>query len=123
MTKKDMHDYGYLWDEMIPLEAPMARKLFKAGGFIYKLYVDGSEGHVTELREIDKHTSLGGMVGTYSPCLECSMEDSCCTDDTDIRHMCGTNCNYAEIMYEYDKTCESYRWVKELAGKNEKATA
>ena len=123
MTKNDMYNYGYFWEEMIPITAPLARNLFKAGGFVFKLYANDVDRAVVELRELEEHISLGGMIGTYRPCLDCSLRDACCNDNTDTRHMCGSYSMYAEIMCEFDDACVSYKWVKECRRRNEKATA
>ena len=39
----EMHEYGYSWDEMLPLTKERASELFGEDVAVYQLHADGSE--------------------------------------------------------------------------------
>lgn len=57
----DMHEYGYLWEEMLPLTQESALKMFNHDMPVYKLYKDGSEATIDDRAEIMKHDGMFGI--------------------------------------------------------------
>lgn len=64
ITTEEMHAYGYLWDDMTPLDSETAEKIFREGNkTIYCLYEDNTEGAVDTLEDIRRHAKHGGLFG------------------------------------------------------------
>lgn len=63
ISVKDMQDYGYSWDGMLPLQQEAAEKLFSQDLEIFHIYADGSEGAVTDLADLREHADKGGLFG------------------------------------------------------------
>ena len=61
MSIQSMHDYGYLWDGMRPLDSKAALELFDDGFRIYRLYSDDTEGEVVSRDEILRFDGLFGI--------------------------------------------------------------
>ena len=61
VNKVDMHEYGYHWDHMYPLNKDKARDLFLEGHEIYRIYEDDTEGCVTDLEDLESHNGLFGI--------------------------------------------------------------
>lgn len=59
---RQMHEYGYKWDGMMPISKEEAVKLFEDGGEVFLLYGDGSESAVIDdLDEILDHDGMFGV--------------------------------------------------------------
>ena len=48
VTQEEMHEYGYLWDGMLPVRIRTARVLYGAGAELYKLADNDTESRVTD---------------------------------------------------------------------------
>ena len=64
ITVKEMQEYGYSWDGMLPLQQEAAQRLFtKDDVEIYRIYEDGTEGAVTSVADLQEHAEKGGLFG------------------------------------------------------------
>lgn len=57
----EMLEYGYTWQEMLPLTAEKARELFEHDLTIYSLYEDGAETMIEDRKEILEHKGMFGI--------------------------------------------------------------
>ena len=57
----EMHEYGYSWNEMLPLTKDKAVELFGEDVTIYQLHVDGSETLIEDRDDLEKHEGLFGV--------------------------------------------------------------
>ena len=51
----EMHEYGYSWDEMLPLTRDKASELFGEDVSVYQLHSDGSETLVEDKAALQGH--------------------------------------------------------------------
>ena len=66
-----MHEYGYSWDEMLPLTKDRASELFGEEVSVYQLHADGSETLVEDRAALQEHDGLFGVEkGDWSAYLE-----------------------------------------------------
>lgn len=66
-----MHEYGYSWDEMLPLTKDRASELFGEDVSVYQLHADGSETLVEDRAALQGHDGLFGVEkGDWSAYLE-----------------------------------------------------
>lgn len=64
ITGKEMQEYGYSWEGMLPLQQETAQRLFtKDDVEIYRIYEDGTEGAVTSVADLQEHAEKGGLFG------------------------------------------------------------
>ncbi len=56
-----MHEYGYSWDEMLPLTKDRASELFGEDVSVYQLHADGSETLVEDKVALQGHDGLFGV--------------------------------------------------------------
>lgn len=64
ISVKDMQEYGYTWDGMLPLQAEAATRFFEQGKVeLFCLYNDGTEGAVTSLEDLQAHAKHDGIFG------------------------------------------------------------
>ena len=64
ISVKDMRDYGYAWDGMLPLRQEAAEQLYTQEDMeIYRIYEDNTEGTVTDLENLREHAEKGGLFG------------------------------------------------------------
>ena len=56
-----MHEYGYSWDEMLPLTKDRASELFGEDVSVYQLHADGSETLVEDRAALQEHDGLFGV--------------------------------------------------------------
>ncbi len=56
-----MHEYGYSWDEMLPLTKDRASELFGEDVSVYQLHSDGSETLVENKAALQAHDGLFGV--------------------------------------------------------------
>ncbi|RKI25909.1 DUF4316 domain-containing protein [bacterium 1xD8-6] len=56
-----MHEYGYSWDEMLPLTKDRATELFREDVAVYQLHADGSETLVEDRAALEGHDGLFGV--------------------------------------------------------------
>ena len=63
ISLKNMQDYGYSWDGMLPLRRATAEKLFSQDMGIFCIYEDGTERAVSNLDDLRQHTEKGGIFG------------------------------------------------------------
>ncbi len=56
-----MHEYGYSWDEMLPLTKDRATELFREDVSVYQLHADGSETLVEDRAALQGHDGLFGV--------------------------------------------------------------
>jgi len=67
----EMHEYGYSWDEMLPLTKDRASELFGEDVSVYQLHADGSETLVEDKAALQGHDGLFGVEkGDWSAYLE-----------------------------------------------------
>ena len=57
----EMHEYGYSWDEMLPLTKDRASELFGEDVSVYQLHADGSETLVEDRAALQGHDGLFGV--------------------------------------------------------------
>ena len=57
----EMHEYGYSWDEMLPLTKERASELFGEDVAVYQLHADGSETLVEDSAALQGHDGLFGV--------------------------------------------------------------
>ncbi len=57
----EMHEYGYSWDEMLPLTKDKASELFGEDVSVYQLHADGSETLVEDRTALQEHDGLFGV--------------------------------------------------------------
>lgn len=60
VTVKEMYDYGYHWQGMIPLKIEDAKALYSKYE-VYKLYENGTEATVESFEEFEDHNGLFGI--------------------------------------------------------------
>ncbi len=56
-----MHEYGYSWDEMLPLTKDRASELFGEDVSVYQLHADGSETLVEDRAALQGHDGMFGV--------------------------------------------------------------
>lgn len=62
ITISEMHEYGYTWEEMLPLSKDKALDLYEKNLPLYKLYEDDSEALIENDKEqIELHDGLFGI--------------------------------------------------------------
>ena len=57
----EMHDYGYLHDDVLPLTKEGAREWHRLGERIYPLFRDGTAGDYVSQEEIEQHDGIFGI--------------------------------------------------------------
>ena len=57
----EMHEYGYSWNEMLPLTRDKASELFGEDVAVYQLHADGSETLVEDRAALQGHEGLFGV--------------------------------------------------------------
>ena len=57
----EMHEYGYLKDDVLPLTKEGAREWHRLGERIYPLFQDGTEGDFASQEEIEQHDGIFGI--------------------------------------------------------------
>lgn len=57
----EMHDYGYLHDDVLPLTKEGAREWHRAGEKIYPLFKDGTAGEFASKEQIEQHDGIFGI--------------------------------------------------------------
>ncbi len=57
----EMHDYGYSWEEMLPLTKERAAELFNRDIEVYQLHVDGAETLIEDIEDIENHGGIFGI--------------------------------------------------------------
>lgn len=63
---KDMHEYGYTWEGMLPLKEAAALYLFEKEGMrIFRLYADGTEAAIVNDEDLKNHTQNNGIFGVH----------------------------------------------------------
>ncbi len=66
ITVKDMQEYGYSWDGMLPLKEEAALHLYdKEDMQIFLLHADGSESIPGNAEDIKNHAEKGGIFGIH----------------------------------------------------------
>ena len=63
ISVKEMQDYGYSWNGMLPLQQEAAERLFHEDLEVFRIYEDDSEGVVTDLDDLRGHAEKGGLFG------------------------------------------------------------
>ena len=58
ITQEEMHEYGYLWNGVLPLTKPAMQNNFQN---CLRLYEDDSEGYIASEGEIEEHDGLFGI--------------------------------------------------------------
>ena len=75
ISVKDMRDYGYAWDGMLPLRQEAAEQLYTQEDMeIYRIYEDNTEGTVTDLENLREHAEKGGLFGVEKEAWEALRE-------------------------------------------------
>ena len=57
----EMHEYGYTWEEMLPLTKETALELFDSDLAVYQLHKDGSETLIDDKEQITGHEGIFGI--------------------------------------------------------------
>ena len=57
----EMHEYGYTWEEMLPLTKETALELFDRDLPVYQLHKDGSETLIEDKEQITEHEGIFGI--------------------------------------------------------------
>ena len=57
----EMHEYGYSWNEMLPLTKDKATELFGEDVAVYQLHEDGSETLIEDSEELKEHKGIFGV--------------------------------------------------------------
>ena len=63
VTVEEMHQYGYIDNGMLPLDAAKATELLSEKHPVYLLYSDNTEAAVSAAAEIKEHADKGGLCG------------------------------------------------------------
>ena len=58
ITQEEMHEYGYLWNGVLPLTKPVMQNNFQN---CLRLYEDDSEGYIASEGEMEEHDGLFGI--------------------------------------------------------------
>ena len=74
ISRKEMQDYGYSWDGMLPLRQEAAEKLFSQDIEVFRIYEDGTEGAVTDHSDLQEHAANGGIFGVEKEAWEAFYE-------------------------------------------------
>ena len=74
VSRKEMQDYGYSWDGMLPLRQEAAEKLFSQDIEVFRIYEDGTEGAVTDHSDLQEHAANGGIFGVEKEAWEAFYE-------------------------------------------------
>ena len=64
ITPAEMQEYGYTWEEMLPLTKEKALELFDGDLTVYLLHEDGSEAMVESREQIEGHEGIFGIEKT-----------------------------------------------------------
>lgn len=73
----DMHEYGYIWNGMLPLNEDMAQWFYKKGTVqIFCLYKNGSESIIESSEQLKKHAENDGIFGIHKEDWETLVEPS-----------------------------------------------
>lgn len=81
ITVKEMQEYGYSWEGMLPLQQEAALRLFtKDEVEIYRIYEDGTEGAVTSVEDLQQHAEQGGLFGIEKNTWEALYEYNAMTE-------------------------------------------
>ena len=57
----EMYDYGYTWEEMLPLTKERATELYEQGVSVCLLYPDGTETEADSISQIDGYNGIFGV--------------------------------------------------------------
>ena len=57
----EMHEYGYSWEEMLPLTQERAAELFSDDVTVYRLYANGSETVIENMEDLQGHKGMFGI--------------------------------------------------------------
>lgn len=64
ISAKEMQDYGYSWEGMLPLHKEAAERLFMQGSMeLFRLYNDDTESVIDSLLDLREHGEYGGLFG------------------------------------------------------------
>ena len=74
ISRKEMQEYGYSWDGMLPLRQEAAEKLFSQDITVFRIYEDESEGMVVDLADLQEHAADGGIFGVEKEAWEAFYE-------------------------------------------------
>ena len=77
----EMHDYGYLHDDMFPLTKMGALEWHRAGERIYPLFRDGTAGDYASREEIEQHDGIFGIKADAWDAILLELQESYLEDD------------------------------------------
>ncbi len=77
----EMHDYGYLHDDMFPLTKIGALEWHRAGERIYPLFRDGTAGDYASREEIERHDGIFGIKADAWDAILLELQESYLEDD------------------------------------------
>ena len=72
---KEMQEYGYSWDGMLPLGQEVAERLFTQEDIeVFRIYEDNTESAVADISDLREHAEKGGMFGVEKSTWEALYE-------------------------------------------------
>lgn len=72
---KEMQEYGYSWDGMLPLGQEAAERLFTQEDIeVFRIYEDNTESAVADISDLREHADKGGMFGIEKSAWEALYE-------------------------------------------------
>ena len=72
---KEMQEYGYSWDGMLPLGQEAAERLFTQEDIeVFRIYEDNTESAVADISDLWEHADKGGMFGIEKSAWEALYE-------------------------------------------------
>ena len=77
----EMHDYGYLHDDMFPLTKIGALEWHRAGERIYPLFRDGTAGDYASREKIEQHDGIFGIKADAWDAILLELQESYLEDD------------------------------------------
>ena len=63
ITQEQMHEYGYTWNGMIPLDAATAVQRWRDNLPVYALFKDDTKLLMESIEQIRDHIRIGGLFG------------------------------------------------------------
>ena len=106
----EMHEYGYLWNEMLPLTKERASELFEEGMEVYLLHSDGSETLAEDWGAVQGHDGLFGVEqDDWSAYLEQGLEED--APSREMRLLYGNESRFGIYQLKDTEETRDFRFM------------
>ncbi|MEE8033548.1 YodL domain-containing protein, partial [Clostridioides difficile] len=106
----EMHEYGYLWNEMLPLTKERASELFEEGMEVYLLHSDGSETLAEDWGAVQGHDGLFGVEqDDWSAYLEQGLEED--APSPEMRLLYGNESRFGIYQLKDTEETRDFRFM------------